>query len=248
MKLIIILLLFLNLNAATINMKYKGELSLFGRVGNASIEYKNDGKNYRITVVGGGVGILAKLTNNKKFKYESIGSIKNGILIPHKYIGTQTTADSTKIKTYIFDYENSQTVVTREKIEKVTNYKYNIFTFSYDSSSEIVRSAKTKILDELYKDDMVSVFFNKRHRFLEMKKDETKIIQAVGTKDTQEGIVVKLIKKEDGKYIYSIRIEKDYLSDGSENATFILDADNILYETKLAGIMFFGDARIQRLQ
>ena len=248
MKLIIILLLFLNLNASTINMKYKGELSLFGRVGNASIEYKNDGKNYRITVVGGGIGILAKLTNNKEFKYESIGSVEDGVLVPYKYTETQTTEDYTKTKIYLFDYENSQTVVTREKLEKITNYEYNIYTFSYDSSSEIVRSAKTKIIDELYKDDMVSIFFNKRNKLLEMQKDETKIIQAVGTKDTQKGIVVKLIKEEQGKYIYSIRIEKDYLSEGSEDATFILDADNILYETKLAGITFFGDARIQRLQ
>ncbi len=248
MKFIIILLLFLNLNASNLNIKYIGELSLFGRVGDATISYKNDGKNYHITVVGGGTGMLAKLTNNKEFKYESVGSVKNGILIPHKYVGTQTTADITKVKTYTFDYENLQTLITKERRERVTKYKFNVASFSYDSSTEIVNSKKTKILDELYKDDMVSVFFNKRHKLLDMQKNEIKIIKAVGTKDTQKGIVVKLIEIEDGKYIYNIRIEKDYLSDGSEDATFTLDSDNILYETKLAGIMFFGDARVQRLE
>ncbi len=247
MKLLIILLLFLNLSASSVNKKYVGELSLFGRVGDATLNYENDGVNYHITVVGGGSGILAKLTNEKEFKYESVGSVKNGVLIPHKYIGTQTTADTTKIKTYFFDYENLQTIITKEKREIVTNYEYNLASFSYDSSTETIRSKKTKILDKLYADDMVSVFFNKRHKLLDMQKEEIKIIQAVGTKDTQKGIVVKLIKKEDGKYIYGIRIEKDYLSDGSEDATFILDSDNLLYETRLAGIAFFGDATVKRL-
>ena len=247
-NLILILILILtNLSATTLNMKYIGELSLFGKVGNATMSYMNDGNNYHITVQGGGSGIVAALTDNKQYIYESIGRVENGVLIPDEYIGREISADFNKTKRYIFDYKNNKTVVISDKSTKKELSTFNIISFKHDVSSKIVKKHSKKTLDKVYKDDMVSMFFNKRLQLLSMAKNDVKIVYAVGSKDTQGGMAVKLIAVNGGKYTYSIRIQKDYLSGGSEDATFILDANNILHETKLAGIMFFGDARVRRL-
>jgi hypothetical protein len=247
-NLILILILILtNLSATTLNMKYIGELSLFGKVGDATMSYMNDGKNYHITVKGGGSGIVATFTKHKQYIYESIGRVENGVLIPDEYIGREISADFNKTKRYVFDYTNSKTRVITDRSTKKEVSTFNIVSFKHDISSKIVKEHSEKILNKVYKDDMVSMFFNKRLQLLSMAKNDVKIVHAVGSKDTESGMAVKLISVKGGKYTYSIRIEKDYLSDGSEDATFILDANNILHETKLAGIMFFGDARVRRL-
>ncbi|MFT5835459.1 MAG: hypothetical protein ACI9RG_000348 [Sulfurimonas sp.] len=61
-------------------------------------------------------------------------------------------------------------------------------------------------------------------------------------------LVVKHIRQEDDKYIFSVRVKKDYLSGGSKDATFILDSENILYETRIDGILFFGNASVRRVK
>ena len=60
-------------------------------------------------------------------------------------------------------------------------------------------------------------------------------------------MIVSLEDIKEGKYIYSIHIKKEYLNNGSEEAKFILDSNNILYETSLNGILFFGNAVIKRV-
>ncbi len=249
MKTIILTLILIitNLSATTLNMKYIGELSLFGKVGDATMSYMNDGKNYHIKVKGGGSGIVATLTKHKQYVYESIGRVENDLLIPHEYIGREISADFNKTKRYVFDYANNKTTVITDRSKKKEISTFNIISFKHDTSSNVVKEHREKVLNKVYKDDMVSMFFNKRLQLLAMNQGDVKIVHAVGSKDTESGMAVKLVKVKGGKYTYSIRIQKDYLDGGSEDATFVLDANNILHETKLAGIMFFGDARVRRL-
>jgi len=93
---------------------------------------------------------------------------------------------------------------------------------------------------------MVSVLFNKKNNLLKMKIGESKLIHATGSKDTQEGIIVHLVSIIDGKYKYSVILKKDYLKGGSAKVTFVLDSDNILYDAKVDGILFFGNATVMR--
>ena len=246
MKVIYLLLIYMSLSASTVNMHFIGELSFFGQVGEASMYYSNDGEKYHIKISGNGTGIVGELTEHKRYMYESIGRVQNNELIPMKYISKETSNDLNKTKIYKFDYENNKTIVTEHKIERKEEATYNIFTFEYDRSSKIVEKNDKEEIDEVFKDDMVSVFFNKRNKLLLMKIGESKTIQAVGSEDTQEGIVVKLLEIKEDKFIYSITLEKDYLEGGSEDVTFILDSNNILYETKVDGILFFGNATVRR--
>jgi len=246
-KIFLATLLAAALSASTVNLKYVGEFSIFGKVANASIYYFNDGKNYHIKVTGKGSGIVAALTQNKLYTYESLGEVKENTLLPSKYVCTESGEDFKKIKTYLFDYNSSTTVVTDYKSEIKEEYEFNVSTFKYDVTRKNEQKRDVKVLDEIYQDDMVSMFFNKRLNLLSMKVNDTKLVHAVGTRDTQEGVIVKLREKKKNRYVYGITIEKDYLTGGSEDATFVLDGDNVLYETRLGGISFFGDARIRRL-
>jgi len=223
-----------------------GEVSFFGKVGEATMEYRNDGKKYHIRVSGNGTGIVGDLTQHKRYIYESIGLVQDSILIPLQYISSERSKDLNKTKIYTFDYQNKKTIVTQHKTENEEKSHYNIFTFEYDTTTRFVEENSTKELDTVYQDDMVSVFFNKRNKLLSMKKGETKLIQAVGSDDTQEGVVIRFIDKIEEQYLFSVRVQKDYLQGGAEDVTFLLDSNNILCETKVDGILLFGNATVKR--
>lgn len=247
-QLIILVIISLGLSATTMKMDYVGELSLFGEVASAEVVYDNDGKSYSIKITATGSGIVAKLTNNKRYVLQSIGLVEDGVLIPQKYIKSEYGKDFKKIKTYTIDYKNSKTFVSEYKKERIEESTFDIIHVRYNITHKDVETKKEEVLDTIYKDDMISMFFNKNNNFLSMKDNETKRITALGSKDTQAGVVVQHIKHEDDRAIFSVKVEKDYLSGGSKYATFILDDENILYESRIDGILFFGNARVRRVK
>jgi len=192
MKSIYLLFISLSLSALTLNMNYIGELSVFGKVAEASIVYSNDGKKYHIRVVGHGTGIVGYLTRHKKYIYQSIGVVKNNQLLPLKYIAQETAVDLNKTKVYVFDYEHNNTIVTKHIQEKRAEPIYNIFSSEGKIRSKFINEKSTEILDKVYNNDMVSVLFNKKNDLLKMKINESKLLQATGSKDTQEGHNSKL--------------------------------------------------------
>jgi len=227
-------------------MKYIGELSIYGEVGNANIRYCNDGTNYSIRVSAGASGAIATLTTlGGFFKYTT--DTNNSFFASARFHTSNPIADNlNKTKTYTFDYENSKVIINSYKKERVVKSTFDIISFKYIDTDETIENEDEEILDKMYENDMVSVFFNKKNNFLAMQKNETKVIYAVGSKDTQKGIIVKLIDKNKDKYTFSIKLNKDYLFGGSNDAVFVLDSDNILYETSLDGILLFGKASIKR--
>jgi hypothetical protein len=213
MKTFLLTLFFsLSLFATTITHTYVGELSIFGKVADGVMSYNNDGKNYSITVRGGGSGIVGDLTGNKTYTYQSVGVVKNGMLIPQKYINTEKTATFTKTKTYTFDHANNKTYVKEYKKEQKEINTFNMNTFSYDTSYKDVEKTKTKVLDKVYKDDMISIFFNKKHKLLAMQEGQTKFMQALGSKDTQEGVIVKKIATQGNQNISVVEVKMQSLS------------------------------------
>jgi len=238
----------LTLSASTMKMDYVGELSLFGKIADAKVVYDNDGQKYSIKITASGSGIVGKLTNNRQYVLESIGLVKDGELIPQKYINAEYGKDFKKEKTYTIDYAAKKTLVSEYKKERVETSELDVIHMRYDVSYKDVETKKEEVLDAIYHDDMISMFFNKKNNLLSMKRDETKRMNALGSEDTQEGVIVKHIKNEGEKFVFSVTVEKDYLSGGSKDATFILDGENILYETRIDGILFFGDAIVRRVK
>ena len=247
-QVLILIIMSLTLSASTMKMDYVGELSLFGKIADAKVIYDNDGQKYSIKITASGSGIVGKLTNNKQYVLQSVGLVKDGVLIPQKYINSEYGKDFKKIKTYTIDYANNKTLVSEYKKERIEESEFDLIHVRYNVSYKDVETKKEKVLDTIYRDDMISMFFNKKHKLLAMKKNETKRMSALGSDDTQEGVVVKHIKQEGDKSVFSVTVEKDYLSGGSKDATFILDDENILYETRIDGILFFGNARVRRVK
>ena len=120
-------------------------------------------------------------------------------------------------------------------------------TFDYDITYKDVEKKEQKILDKLFQDDMISIFFNKKHNLLSMKDGDTKLLKALGSKDTQKGVIIKKITHNNEGSTFSITVQKDYLEGGEKDAKFILDNNNILSETSVDGVLFFGDARVKRV-
>ena len=238
----------LTLSASTMKMDYVGELSLFGKIADAKVIYDNDGEKYSIKITASGSGIVGKLTNNKQYILQSVGLVKDGVLIPQKYINSEYGKDFKKVKTYTIDYANNKTLVNEYKKERIEESEFDLIHVRYNISYKDVESKSEKVLDTIYHDDMISMFFNKKNNLLTMKKNETKRMNALGSDDTQEGVIVKHIRQENDKSVFSVTVEKDYLSGGSKDATFILDSENILYETRIDGILFFGNARVRRVK
>lgn len=246
MKILYIFLFTVVLSASVITIQYVGELSFFGKVGEATLEYDNDGEKYHIKISGNGTGIVGELTKHTQYIYESMGIVKDKKLIPIKYISNEISKDLNKTKVYTFDYDNNKTLITEHKKENKEESKFNVNTFKYEHYFKVVEKNSTDVLDKLYHDDMISVFFNKRNKFLYMKQGEEKIVHAVGSEDTQDGVIIRFLEEKDKKYIYSVTVQKDYLEGGSKDVKFILDSNNILFETKVEGIMFFGNAKVKR--
>jgi len=248
MKYLLYFIFTLSLFGSTYKLDYVGELSLFGKVADATITYLNDGEHYHIKVVGTGSGIIARLTNNKRYIYESIGDVNGSALVPKHYITTELTPQSKKIKDYCFDYNSSKIEVKSYQEKKVYSTKFDVDSLSLKEVMHVEKKEKSKIMDHIYYDDMITIFFNKKNHLLDMRVNESKTIYAVGSKDTQKGMEVELKEINGDKYIYIMKIKKDYLEDGSNEAQFILDKNNFLYETSLEGILFFGDAVIKRVE
>lgn len=222
-----------------------GELSFFGTFGEANLEYKNDGKKYHIKISSIGTGIIGELTKHTQYIYESIGLVEDTKLIPMKYISKEISKDLNKTKIYIFNHDSNKTTVTEHKTQKKGKSNFNVNTFKFDRTFKFVEENTTKELDKIFNDDMVSIFFNKRNNLLYMKQGETKLVEAVGSDETQDGVIIRFLEQKDDKYIYSVRVQKDYLEGGSKDMKFTLDSNNILFETKVEGILFFGSATIR---
>lgn len=236
------------LNAKTVTMKYNGELSLFGKVASAKIKYFNDGENYSIELKGRGTGIVGALTSDRIYTYQSKGKVlEDGTLIPMQYNISHIDDKKKSWKSYIIDRKKSVIKEIDKKEEKISESYFDHKTFSFKRKENIEKKEKSKIIKGVFENDMVSMFFNPGLNLLSMKIGETKIIKALGSPETEQGVRITLISKKQNRYKFKSIMEKDYLKGNESDLYFILDSDNMLYETKMDGVVFFGDAVVKRI-
>jgi hypothetical protein len=134
----------LTLSASTMKMDYVGELSLFGKIADAKVVYDNDGEKYSIKITASGSGIVGKLTNNKQYILQSVGLVKDGVLIPQKYVNSEYGKDFKKIKTYTIDYANNKTLVSEYKKERIEESEFDIIHVRYNVSYKDVETKKKR--------------------------------------------------------------------------------------------------------
>ena len=199
---------------------YRVDFSIFGKIAKAKATFlKKDGK-YELCVEGEATGIAKTLSRNRKEIYKSIGIIKEGILIPQKFIKIRFQKNKKDIKTYYFNHKKR--VVTKETI-KIRNKK-------------ILLSEKKKI--PFYaSNDILTLYFNAKF----YKKRE---FCAVGGNRKNGKVSIEVLKKyeKNTKYIKISFYQRVFASKKGE-VFLVVRKDKIALKGILKDVLFFGDIK-----
>jgi hypothetical protein len=93
---------------------YYAKYGIFGTIAEANAIYENNSTNYKIYTQSKALGLAAALSKHMIQTYSSIGTVKNGILIPSAYISTRKKGNDFYKRIYLFDHKN----------KKITRLKY----------------------------------------------------------------------------------------------------------------------------
>jgi hypothetical protein len=160
---------------------YTSKYGWFGTVATAKGIYEHNDTHYTITTKVTTKGVAAALSGNLVQEYKSIGIIKDGKLIPQKYIVDIKKKGNDYYRVYIFDHKNKTVLKKRYKNGKLTKqYKYyyapdDILTLYWNLPKYLKEGKK-----ELYtfhavggskKNGRVDVSFPEQHELNELKKE-----------------------------------------------------------------------------
>ena len=133
MKIILLLFSVILLNAKTLIATYEAKYGFF-TIAKAKGIFEYNSTNYKIFTSMWTLGIAKALSKNLTQTYTSIGIIRNGILIPKKYISVRKNSTKSYKTIYLFDHKN-------KKIRKIRykngNLEFNK-TFGYYTPNDIL--------------------------------------------------------------------------------------------------------------
>ena len=199
MRIIVLLFFIVFLNAKTIVATYEAKYGWFGAIAEAKGIFERNNTNYKITAIVKTKGIAAALSGNLEQKYESIGIIKNGLLIPQKYIVDIKRNGNDYYRIHIFNHQKKEILKIRFKNGKLTR-KYKIHYAPYDVLSLYWN------LPKLIKKKKNYTFYAIGGR----KKDGRIDISFLENKELKK---IKNILKKDGLYIKANLYNKVFVGD-----------------------------------
>jgi len=176
MKVLLFIIVFVFLNAKTMTAEYYAKYGWFGTIAEARGYYENNSTHYKITTDTKAKGIAASLSKHLEQHYESTGIVKNGKLVPQKYITVIKRGGNEYKRVYEFDSEN-KTV----KKHYYTNNKYE----------------KTIILNYYATDDILSLYFNMPYYFRQNPNKKLYTFHAVGGRKSDGRIDVTFPENEE---------------------------------------------------
>ena len=250
MRNVLIVLLFLNtIFAKDISATYKVSFGIFGQIGiaKASLHVKNN--RYKIKVLAKSTGFASLISGGRTESYESKGEVRDGILLPDTYkkiiqkkvniADDISDKDKTVIKKYTliykFNHKERKIIATKIKIKGKN------------------RSKHIEVLKFYAKNDVLSLFFNLKNIFPDLRIKKRYILHAAGA-DKKSGDI-KLFpatKKEFSKLISgkldNLKFMKVILSDkifsSKKGELYLaLDESGICEKAVLKDVIFFGDIR-----
>ena len=230
---LLVLNVYVIAHTSVTELKYEGGISLYGKVGIADVKLEEDFTNntYKMKVTTSSVGLVKKLSANRKDIYLSEGSIEDGTYLPKKFTRLVIKDDYYKKTTYTFDYDNSE-VVKREISKKV---KY-ISEFDIDQMKLIDRKTLAEEDISEYIDfktnDYLSLFLNLRKGNL-----KNGAISYIDKKDKDS---VNLINQN------LFEVQKDFGED-VYRVGFLNDKSLFFEKAVAQDIAFYGDAYIKKV-
>ena len=200
MRIILLLFFIVFLNATKIEATYVAKYGWFGTIAKAKGIFEKNNTNYKITAIVKTKGIAAALSGNLEQKYESIGIIKNGLLIPQKYILSILRRGILYKREFIFNHKEKNI----KKIYYKNGLKTKVITYNYYAPYDILSLYWN--LPKLIKKKKNYTFYAIGGR----KKDGRIDISFL---ENKELIKIKKILKKDGIYIKANLYNKVFVGD-----------------------------------
>ena len=233
MRLFLAMIFFLSVFfGKEIEAEYKVSFGLFGSVGKGIAHFDANTSRYHIKIYGKATGLAKVLSGGREEIYESFGKIENGILVPEKFVKITKTNKKKRIKTFRFDHEKKEILITKE------GFRRGKFEFeTHDKLPYYVRN------------DLLTLYFNLPTYLQENKKKY--VLHAVGG-DRKDGRVdiflpegkklqkLKEILKVDGLYLGVVVHQKIFASENGE-LFVVIDKDGVAKKGLLKDVIMYGD-------
>jgi len=178
MKYILLFLITIFAYSKTLVATYEAKYGFFGTIATAKGIYERNETSYSIDTISKAEGIAAVFSKHMVQKYSSKGIVKNGKLIPQKYISFRKKGDDTYKRVYVFDHKN----------KKIIRYKY--------------KNGKLEIKETLpyyTPDDVLSLYFNLPYYFKTLGKKEIYTFYALGGRKSDGRVDVTFPKEDELK-------------------------------------------------
>ncbi|MDD5717869.1 MAG: DUF3108 domain-containing protein [Sulfuricurvum sp.] len=232
-KMVWILMLFAQIaGAKVLSASYEVSFGIFQTMGTADARFElNDDQTYKIRVEARTTGLAKALSNNRIEVYESVGTVKNGKLIPSSYMKIRKNNSKKNVKLYTFDHINR--IVWKEVSETKEGKEH-----------------KDKDQNEYYaQEDILSLFFNLKN-YTNLRQNQA--FYAIGGNKTDGRIDVvfpknkelvsikKVLEKDDGDFLKVIL--NDRIFESANGELFInLNNEGLCEKAVLADVLLFGD-------
>lgn len=224
----------LSANTSVHALKYESGISIYGKIGTVALtlEENYDLNTYKMIAKTTSTGMVKFLSGNRIDTFTSEGKIKNGVYQPLKFIRHTSKNDSTKIRTYTFDY--AAKTVTKEELNTQIESAPSFDSISLDFIEEeeyTVQTKEVKTID-FETNDFLSLYLN-----LIKGNLNTGEVPYIDMKDKDTLLYVKNnlfeVHKNHGEDKYSV--------------VMIPDTKSIFFEEVISvGIAFYGDAYIKK--
>lgn len=172
---LLIILLFSGLMASdAVTTRYKVTLSLFGKVGEATITIAERGDEYRMIVEDYTTGLAADISGNERDRFVSRGRIVNGRYVSDVFESYQINDTVHESNVYVFDHEAQTVTRYQDKNKTVSESTFDVMSMRFVEHKVQKITQKSEVLDFYTPYDSLSAVLNiptmlQSHRKLEIK-------------------------------------------------------------------------------
>ena len=227
-KVLLILLLFFAPLFATLKMlhaHYDISYAIFGVIGqsDARLVIDSDTQKYRIEINASARGIAKVMSNGRVESYESVGVVKDGLLVPQFFVTrTRKGAHFDQTDRYRFDHQAKKIVHLHQARRKGET------------------KMKEEILPYYARDDILTLFFNlKKYVESGICSEKRCTLKAVGANDKDGSVDIEPARKKMLKVILHRRI---FASKQGEIYIHLTE-EGISDYALLKDVIFFGDVK-----
>ncbi len=244
------------LNASATVSTYNVELSLFGKVGEATITVAQEGGEYVMVVDDAATGLAAVISGNERGRFVSRGKVVDGIYISDSFEQYQTNNSVVESNVFVFDHEQRSVTRVQDKNETIEQSRFNIQTMSVERYKTYKVTKKQTTLEHYTQHDPLSLSLSIPAL---LKDRESVVIEPVALAKKERKMVVHRVSLQDlnetldefhSKMVTKVvGLDSYELESGDEYGVYIgYDADGALEEVTTKQLYYvIGYGRIEKI-